>query len=84
MGVLVADEDPRVRRSVVEFLRDQGLDVVGEAADSPQAVELCNRLDAGVVIVDLCMWLVRGSRAPLSSPGARVVALGTCSATCPG
>jgi DNA-binding NarL/FixJ family response regulator len=74
MAVLVADEDPRVRRSVVEFLRDDGMNVVGEAADCPQAVELSARLDPSIIIIDLCMWIVRGA-AVLPAPGVRVLVM---------
>jgi DNA-binding NarL/FixJ family response regulator len=73
MAVLVADEDPRVRRSVVEFLRDDGMNVVGEAADYPQLAELSNRLDPSIVIIDLCMWIVRGAAA--LPPGVRVLVM---------
>jgi DNA-binding NarL/FixJ family response regulator len=74
MAVLVADEDPRVRRSVVEFLRDDGMNVVGEAADCTQAVELSNRLDPSIIVIDLCMWIARGAAA-LPAPGVRVLVM---------
>ena len=41
--VVVAEDEGLIRLDLVEMLREEGYDVVGEAADGQQAVELAEK-----------------------------------------
>jgi len=59
--VLIADDHASVRASTRRILeRENGLEVVGEAADGREAVALICRLQPDVAIVDICMPQVDG------------------------
>ena len=54
--VLVVDDHPLVRRGVLETLAEQDqIEVVGEATDGRQAVEMARALEPHVVVMDLNM-----------------------------
>lgn len=53
--VLVAEDEALIRLDLVEMLREEGYDVVGEAADGVQAVELAGALRPDLVIMDVKM-----------------------------
>lgn len=54
--VLVADDHPLFRRGLVNLLAEtSGIEVVGEAASGPQAVELTGQLEPDVVLMDVVM-----------------------------
>jgi two-component system, response regulator PdtaR len=53
--VLVAEDEALIRLDLVEMLREEGYDVVGEAADGVQAVELAGELQPDLVIMDVKM-----------------------------
>ncbi|NLU83020.1 response regulator [Rhodococcus sp. HNM0569] len=53
--VLVAEDEALIRLDLVEMLRDEGYDVVGEAADGQEAVELATSLSPDLVIMDIKM-----------------------------
>ena len=62
--VLVAEDSLSVRKRLVEVLgEDPGLQVVGEAADGKQAIELCQRLRPDVVTLDMMMPVMTGVAA---------------------
>jgi DNA-binding NarL/FixJ family response regulator len=62
--VLVADDDPIIRESLAAILEGQpDMEVVGEAADGQQAVELVGRLHPAVVLTDIGMPRVDGIEA---------------------
>ncbi|MER7128894.1 response regulator transcription factor [Streptosporangium saharense] len=59
--VLIADDHPVVRQGLRTFLALQDdLDVVGEAADGVEAVELTQTLDPDVLLLDLKMPVLDG------------------------
>jgi len=59
--VLVADDSLTVRKRLVEVLAsDPELEVVGEAADGREAIELCQRLRPDVVTLDMMMPVMTG------------------------
>lgn len=51
--VFLVDDHPAVREGVQVFLIDQGLDVVGEAADDKQALRGLKKASPDVVILDI-------------------------------
>ena len=80
--VVVADDQPAVRAGLVLVLRTaEDIEVVGEAADGEEAVELCRRLRPDVVVMDLRMPGVDGitatSRILADRPATRVMVLTT-------
>jgi DNA-binding NarL/FixJ family response regulator len=78
--VLVADDHPLVRKGVAAVLASQAdIEVVGEAADGRQAVELFGRLRPDVAIIDLGLPVLAGVAAMReirsAFPGSRLIAL---------
>lgn len=53
--VLVAEDEALIRLDLVEMLREEGYDVVGEAADGQEAVDLTTSLRPDLVIMDVKM-----------------------------
>ncbi len=78
--VLVADDHAVVREGLRTFLElQEGIEVVGEAADGREAVEAAERLRPDVVVLDLVMPGLDGVGAMRilreSLPAARVIVL---------
>jgi two-component system, chemotaxis family, protein-glutamate methylesterase/glutaminase len=62
--VLVVEDSTTVRRRLVETLAaDPGIDVIGEAEDGKQAVELCTRYRPDVITMDMMMPAMSGLAA---------------------
>lgn len=55
LRVLVAEDEALIRMDLVEMLREEGYDVVGEAGDGAQAIELARELKPGLVMMDIKM-----------------------------
>src|SRR6202521_936295 len=53
--VLVAEDEALIRLDLAEMLREEGYEVVGEAGDGQEAVELAERLKPDLVIMDVKM-----------------------------
>ena len=53
--VVVAEDESLIRIDIVETLRDQGFDVVGEAGDGNKAVELAFELKPDLMVMDIKM-----------------------------
>ncbi|MEB3068358.1 ANTAR domain-containing response regulator [[Mycobacterium] vasticus] len=53
--VVIAEDESLIRMDLAEMLRDEGYDVVGEAADGQEAVELAEQLRPDLVIIDVKM-----------------------------
>lgn len=80
--VLIVDDHSIVREGLRMFLqRDPDLDVVGEAANGEEAVELSRQLHPDVVLMDLLMPVMDGIEATVAirsaQPGTEIIAL-TC------
>jgi len=61
--VVVAEDESLIRLDIVETLRDNGFDVVGEAGDGERAVELATELRPDLVIMDVKMPKLDGISA---------------------
>ncbi|MFI6053678.1 response regulator [Streptomyces violascens] len=80
--VLIADDQPLVRRGLSLILSpDPSFEVVGEAENGAQAVDLARRLRPDVVVMDIRMPVLDGVAATgelaAAVPGSRVLALST-------
>ncbi|MBC3987431.1 response regulator transcription factor [Streptomyces sp. AC563] len=80
--VLIADDQPLVRRGLALILTpDPAFDVVGEAGDGAQAVDLAHQLRPDVVVMDIRMPVLDGvaatERLARELPACRVLALST-------
>ena len=53
--VVVAEDESLIRMDIVETLRDQGFEVVGEAGDGNRAVELAFELKPDLMVMDIKM-----------------------------
>ena len=77
--VVIADDHPSFRASARAILQSEGFEVVGEAEDGLQAVELCAELVPDVVLMDIVMPQLDGigaiTRIKASQPAVQVVAL---------
>ena len=63
MRVLIADDHRLFRGSLRSLLEARGVEVVGEAGDGRQALELARRLEPDVVLMDLSMPAMDGLTA---------------------
>jgi DNA-binding NarL/FixJ family response regulator len=55
MRLLIADDHALFRESLKSLLRTRGLEVVGEASNGREAVELARKLEPDIVLMDLAM-----------------------------
>jgi response regulator NasT len=53
--IVVAEDESLIRMDIVETLRGQGFDVVGEAGDGLKAIELAKELTPDLMVMDIKM-----------------------------
>ncbi|SFQ67097.1 response regulator NasT [Amycolatopsis arida] len=70
--VLVAEDEALIRLDLVEMLREEGYQVVGEAGDGEEAVKLATELKPDLVILDVKMPKVDGIEAASKITGDRI------------
>ena len=77
--ILVVDDHPLTRDALGSLLAQGGFDVVGEAADGAEALELAAELQPDLVLLDLSMPGLDGlaalPRLRAAAPGCEVVVL---------
>lgn len=72
LRVLVAEDEALIRMDLVEMLREEGYDVVGEAGDGDEAVRLARELRPGLVMMDIKMPGTDGLEAARAIAGERI------------
>ncbi|MEO9109886.1 MAG: response regulator, partial [Jatrophihabitantaceae bacterium] len=72
LRVLIAEDEALIRLDLREMLREEGFDVVGEAADGEQAVALAKELLPDLVICDIKMPKMDGIAAAAQIAGKRI------------
>lgn len=70
--VLVAEDEALIRLDLVEMLREEGYQVVGEAGDGAEAVRLAEELRPDLVILDIKMPKMDGIEAASNIAGERI------------
>ncbi|MGW3468672.1 ANTAR domain-containing response regulator [Saccharopolyspora sp. NPDC000995] len=70
--VLVAEDEALIRLDLVEMLREEGYQVVGEAGDGQEAVRLAEELRPDLVILDVKMPKMDGIEAASNIAGERI------------
>jgi response regulator NasT len=53
--IVVAEDESLIRMDIIETLKDQGFDVVGEAGDGMEAIELAKELKPDLMVMDIKM-----------------------------
>jgi AmiR/NasT family two-component response regulator len=72
LRVVVAEDEALIRLDLVEMLREEGYDVVGEAGDGESAVRLAEELRPDLVMLDVKMPVLDGISAAERIAGARI------------
>ncbi len=72
MRVVIAEDEALIRLDLREMLREEGFDVVGEAADGEQAVALAGELNPDLVICDIKMPKMDGIAAAAQITAKRI------------
>ena len=68
LRILVVDDHPITRDALASLLAQGGFDVVGEAADGSEALDLASSLQPDLVLLDLAM---AGTDVLTALPGLR-------------
>jgi response regulator NasT len=72
LRVVVAEDEALIRLDLVEMLREEGYDVVGEAGDGEAAVRLAEDLRPDLVMLDVKMPVLDGISAAQRIASARI------------
>jgi two-component system, response regulator PdtaR len=70
--VLVAEDEALIRMDLAEMLREEGYEIVGEAGDGQEAVDLAEKLKPDLVIMDVKMPRRDGIDAASEIAGKRI------------
>ena len=70
--VLIAEDEALIRLDLREMLQEEGFEVVGEAADGEQAVEMAAELEPDLVICDVKMPKMDGITAAAQIADKRI------------
>ncbi|HSK46948.1 MAG TPA: response regulator [Coriobacteriia bacterium] len=72
MRVLIAEDEALIRMDLREMLEEEGHEVVGEARDGAEAIELAERLRPDVVFMDINMPGISGIEAATALGESRI------------
>jgi AmiR/NasT family two-component response regulator len=72
LRVVIAEDEALIRMDLAEMLVDEGYEVVGQAGDGQQAVELAEGLRPDLVILDVKMPVLDGIAAAERIAGQRI------------
>jgi len=72
LRVVVAEDEALIRLDLVEMLREEGYEVVGEAGDGEEAVRLARELRPNLIIMDIKMPGTDGLEAARTIAGERL------------
>ena len=61
--IIIADDEPITRMDICEILTEAGYEVVGQASNGFEAVELCRKLKPNLAIMDIKMPFLDGIKA---------------------
>ncbi|MDU6262322.1 MAG: response regulator [Clostridium perfringens] len=61
--IVIVDDEPITRMDTREILEANGYDVVGEASDGFEAIEVCKKYNPRLVLMDIDMPLLDGIKA---------------------
>lgn len=61
--VLVAEDEALIRMDLVELLTEEGYEVVGQAGDGQQALDLARQLEPDLIVMDVKMPVMDGITA---------------------
>jgi DNA-binding NarL/FixJ family response regulator len=79
VSVLLADDHQIVRQGIKVLLEKEGLEIVGEAADGREAVQMAARTRPDVAVLDFVMPLLNGLDAAIQiqrqAPGTKTILL---------
>jgi two-component system, response regulator PdtaR len=72
LRVVVAEDEALIRLDLVEMLREEGYEVVGEAGDGAEAVRLARELKPDLIMMDIKMPGTDGLEAARTIAGERL------------
>ncbi|MBS4750701.1 response regulator [Granulicatella sp. zg-ZJ] len=61
--ILIVDDEPMARLDIKDILEEAGYEVVGEAADGFEAIDMCQKFTPDLVLMDIKMPLLDGLTA---------------------
>lgn len=61
--IVIVDDEPITRLDIRDILTAAGYEVVGEAADGFEAIEVCKKMHPNVVLMDIQMPILDGLKA---------------------
>lgn len=61
--IVVVDDEPIIRMDTVEILEAEGYEVVAEASDGFEAIDICKKYKPSLVVMDIDMPLLDGIKA---------------------
>lgn len=59
-SIVIAEDDPIIRMDILEILKEEGYNIIGEASDGIEAINLCKEKKPDILILDIKMPLVTG------------------------